>query len=122
PPAGARAGRARPPGRGRGGETASTAAYRSRTLPETRGRSFRPPFARGPSLGRLHLHEAVACRGVEVEVVDLLQLGDLLQALRPERRLPVEHVQDDPLEQIAEGEVVVLGQGLEDFDEALFHA
>src|SRR6185369_15492900 len=67
------------------------------------------------------LAQPVARLAVEVEPVDLLQAADPLQARLAERHLAVERVQDDAFEQVAEGDVVELGQSLEDFQEALFH-
>ena len=59
---------------------------------------------------------------IEVEVIDLLELSDLLQAGVAERSLPFEHVQHDSLEQVAEAHVVVLGQAFQDLEDALLDA
>lgn len=61
----------------------------------------------------------MAVAAVEIEAVDLLQIADLLQAGRAERRLSVEGVKDNSLEQIAQREVVIFGEPFEDFEEAL---
>jgi hypothetical protein len=55
----------------------------------------------------------VAGLGREVEAVDAFELRDPREALRAERHLALEGVQDDPFEQVAEREVVVLRDGLQ---------
>jgi len=57
---------------------------------------------------------------VEVQVIDLLELGDAPQRVVAEGGLAVEGVEDNALEQIAEGHVVVLGQRLQDLEAAVF--
>jgi hypothetical protein len=44
------------------------------------------------------LPHPMACRGVEVEAVDLPELGDLFERLAAERKLSFEDVEDDSLE------------------------
>jgi hypothetical protein len=59
---------------------------------------------------------------VEVEAVDLAQARDAREALLAERRLALEGVEDNALEEVAEGDVVELGEAFEDLEEALFEA
>ena len=56
---------------------------------------------------------------VEREPIHVLEPRDLRQRLRPERRLPLECVQHDALEEIAEGEVEILRESLQDLERAL---
>ena len=60
--------------------------------------------------------------GVEIAVVDLLQLGDALERRLAEGRLAVEGVQHDALDEIAERDLVVLGERLHDLEQALLQA
>jgi hypothetical protein len=64
----------------------------------------------------------VARRGVEVEVVDLPELADLAQRLGRKRRLALERVQHDALEQVAQSHVLVLGDGLEHLEDTALQA
>ena len=47
--------------------------------------------------------------------------GDAVR-LRAERRFPLEGMQDDSLEEIAEGDVVIFGEAFEDFENAFLDA
>lgn len=60
--------------------------------------------------------------GVEVEVVELLQVANPLERWAAERAFAVKGVKNDAFEEVAEGEVVVFGEGFEDFQNALLHA
>src|SRR5262245_30724864 len=79
------------------------------------------PRARGTS-ALPFLPQQVAGRGIEVQPVDLLQLRDLAARLLGKGELPVEGVQADPLEKIAERHVLQLGQRLQDLHDPLLHA
>lgn len=70
----------------------------------------------------LSLGQLVGIGAGEIEAVDLLQLDDLLPRLAPERRLPFEGVEHDSLQQVAQGDVVVFGQPLENLEQALLDA
>ena len=59
---------------------------------------------------------------VEVEGIDLLQLGDLADRIAAEGRLPLKGMKNDPLEQVAESHIVNLGQSLENLEDALLQA
>jgi len=64
----------------------------------------------------------VAGAGVQVEFVKLLQLANLFERCRAERRLAVEGVQHNAFQHVSERHVVILGKGLEHFENPLFHA
>ena len=51
-----------------------------------------------------------------------LQLADTLERWTAERRFAVEGVEHDAFEEVAEREVMVLGEGFEHLEDALFHA
>src|SRR5262245_47839175 len=74
------------------------------------------------SLARaFRLDQQVTVGGGEIELVHPTQRRDLLERVGPERRLALECVQDDALEQVAEREVVGGGHRLEDLEHALLH-
>ena len=60
---------------------------------------------------RLHaeLDQAMACRGVEIEVVELLEVSDALERGHAEGAFAIEGVEHDAFEEVAEREVMVLG-------------
>jgi hypothetical protein len=64
----------------------------------------------------------VAGRGSEIEVIELFEIADASERRRPKRALPFESVKDDALEEVAESEVMVLGEGFQYFEDALFHS
>lgn len=64
----------------------------------------------------------VAVGGAQRESIELFELLDFLQGFRGERGFAFEGVQDDAFEEVAEGHVLLLGDGFEDFEEALFDA
>ena len=49
------------------------------------------------------LDQAMACRGVEVEVIELLEIADALKRGRSKRAFAIEGVEDDAFEEVAEG-------------------
>lgn len=59
--------------------------------------------------------------GVEVEVVKLLEIADALERGRAEGAFAIEDMEDDAFKEVAEREVVILGEGFEYFKDALFH-
>src|SRR5208282_1417476 len=75
-------------------------------------------LSRGPAL---HLGQAVAGAGIEIEGVELLQVMNAFERFWLERSLAVEGVQHDAFEQVAQGHVVVLGESLKNFEEAFLH-
>jgi hypothetical protein len=64
----------------------------------------------------------VAVRGFEVHAVEGFELLDFFQRLRREGSFSFEGVEDDALEEIAEGDVFLFGDGFEDFEHAFFEA
>src|SRR5579864_3079559 len=68
------------------------------------------------------LAEPVARHGVEIQGIDLLQVADDAPALRTERGFAFEGVEDDSLEEVPEGDVVVFRQALQDLQDALLDA
>jgi hypothetical protein len=66
--------------------------------------------------------EVVAVAGGQVESVDLLEPLDDLHGGIVEGGLLLEGVQHDPLEQVAQRQVEVLGEPLEDLQQAALHA
>src|ERR1700683_112871 len=69
-----------------------------------------------------YLLQTVAGAGIEVKIVKPLQLLNAFERGCVKRRLAIEGMEDDALQQIAEGHVVVLGKGFQDFEQAFFHA
>jgi len=64
----------------------------------------------------------MARTGIQTEAIELLQFLDALQAVRIERALPLESVQDDAFQQIAERQIAVVGKGPQNLQNPLFHA
>src|ERR1700723_2316883 len=64
----------------------------------------------------------MAGAGVEIEVVELFQIANAFERGWAERGLAVEGVEDDAFEEVAEGHVVIFGEGFEDFEDSFFHA
>ena len=60
--------------------------------------------------------------GVEIEVVELLEISDALERGRSKRAFAIEGVEDDAFEEVAEGEVMVLGEGFQHLQDAFFHS
>src|SRR5712692_1294846 len=63
----------------------------------------------------------MACARIEVKTVKLLQLLYSLQRCLIEGTFAIEGVEHNALQEITEGEVVVLREGLQYFQQALFH-
>src|SRR5579863_9833529 len=85
-----------------------------------------PPTIRPQRLARrgsssFSLLQVVAVSGPERHAVERLELLDLFQCPLGERRLAFECVQDDSLQQVAEADVLLLGERLEHFQHALFN-
>jgi len=55
-------------------------------------------------------------------VVELFEVADTLERGRSEGAFAIKGVEDDALEEVAEGEVVVLGEGFQYFQDAFFHS
>src|SRR5690606_10798263 len=95
---------------------------RSRTTDRPRRKRSRcatePATRAGPCL----TGHPVRIRGGQVEPVEFLHRGDAFQRFGRERRLALEAVQHDALEQVAEGHVLVLGQRLEHLEHPLLDA
>ena len=66
--------------------------------------------------------QAVAGGGIEIEVIELLEGANALEGRAAEGAFPVESMEDDAFQQIAKREIVIFGEGFEDFENALFHA
>src|SRR5580692_10647156 len=64
----------------------------------------------------------MAIGGFECHAVEGFELLDLLQGLRGERGFAFESVEDDALDQVAQGHVLLLGDGFEDLEHAFFEA
>src|SRR5664279_2357070 len=64
----------------------------------------------------------MAVCGLESEAINFSKLFDLLQGRGRKRRLALKGVQHDSLQQIAEREVLQLGQSLEHLEQAFLHA
>ena len=59
--------------------------------------------------------------GIEIEIVKTLQLLNTLERGWAERRLPVESVKNDAFQEVAQRHVVILGESLQDFEQAFLH-
>src|SRR5690242_17850323 len=68
------------------------------------------------------LPQVVTVRRRQRESVDSLEVRDLLESFGAERQLILEGVEDDSLQQVAQAQIFQLGQGFQNFQEALFHA
>jgi len=71
---------------------------------------------------RADFDQLVTGGGVEVEVVELLEIADALERGRSEGAFAIKGVEDDTFEEVAEGEVMVLGEGFQYFQDAFFHS
>lgn len=58
---------------------------------------------------------------IKLQSIELFEFLNTLDRRRTERRFAVERVQYDSLKQIAEGEVVVFGEGFENFQKPFFN-
>ena len=70
----------------------------------------------------LRLLQAVTGARVQFQAIELLQLPDLVKGCLTKRGLAVERMQDDPLQQIPQGQVVVLAKGFKNLEQALFNS
>src|ERR1043165_6000547 len=77
----------------------------------------RRPAPRGGGIA-----QSVAGTCTKVEAIDALQLRDLLQRGRLERALPLEGVQHDAFDQVAERHIVELSQSLQHLEDPLLKA
>src|SRR5215831_12943391 len=59
-------------------------------------------------------------RGVQLEPVDSAELANPRDAIGPERRLAFERVKHDALDEVAEGDLVILGNGFQHLQDVLF--
>jgi len=57
---------------------------------------------------------------IEIESVELLQLSNLLQRRRTEGSFPIESMQHDALQDIAESHVVEFGERFENLQDSFF--
>jgi len=71
---------------------------------------------------RLDFLQAVAGARIQIEIVKTLQLLNSFERSLIEWRLPIESVQNDAFEQVAQRHVVILGEGLKNLEQALFDA
>src|SRR5438552_1954627 len=78
--------------------------------------------AASSALAMLPFPERVAVGGRQVEPVDPLEIGDLLERRLRERRLAFEHVEQHALEQIADRQVERLGEPFQDLQDPLLDA
>jgi hypothetical protein len=80
-----------------------------------------PGFTVGVArLGRADFDQAVAGRGIEIEVIELLEIANASERRRPKRAFSFENMKDDAFEEVAKGEVMVLGEGFQYLEDALF--
>src|SRR5260370_12153501 len=75
-----------------------------------------------PCFPTLDLGQAVAGAGIEIEGIELAQVLNALERGGAEGSFAVEGVQHNAFQQVAQGHVVVLGERLEHFEDAFFHA
>jgi hypothetical protein len=54
-------------------------------------------------------------------VIELLEIADALKRGRSKRAFAIEGVEDDAFEEVAEGEVMVLGEGLQHLEDTFLH-
>ncbi len=64
----------------------------------------------------------MAVGGAQGESVELFELLDFFEGVRGEGGFAFEGVEDDAFEEVAEGHILLLGDGFEDFEEAFFDA
>jgi hypothetical protein len=64
----------------------------------------------------------VAVRGFEGHAVERFELLDFFQGLRGEGSFAFKRVKDDPLEEIAKGDVFLFGDGFEDLEHTFFES
>ena len=54
-------------------------------------------------------------------MIELFEIADALERKAPKGAFALESMKDDAFEEVAEGEVVVLGKGLQNLEDAFFH-
>lgn len=54
-------------------------------------------------------------------MIELLEIADASERRGPKRAFSFENMKDDAFEEVAEGEVMVLGEGFQYLKDALFH-
>lgn len=59
--------------------------------------------------------------GIEIKVIELFEIADASERRWPKRAFSFENMKDDAFEKVAEGEVMVLGEGFQYLEDALFH-
>src|SRR5579859_1091813 len=64
----------------------------------------------------------MAGAGIQIEAIELLQFPDALQFGLMEGALSIEGMQNNAFQQVAESQIVIVGKGLQHFQEPLFHA
>src|SRR5580704_1255556 len=80
-------------------------------------------FSRGLACGAsFNLSQAVTGAADEIEGVELFQIANTRERFGAKRRLAIEGVEHDPFQQVAQRHIVIFGEGLENFEEALLHA
>ena len=72
-------------------------------------------------MGRTCFTEAVACAGVQIETIELLQVLDPAQTGLIKGTLSIKSMEDNTFEQITESHVVVFGKSLKYLQDSLFH-
>src|SRR5690242_19250447 len=68
------------------------------------------------------LHQAMARGRVQIKVIEALQFPDSLQAGFTERALAIEGMQHDALQQVTQGQIVVVGEGAQHLQKPFLHA
>jgi hypothetical protein len=63
----------------------------------------------------------MAYRGVKVEVVELLEIADTPERWWSESAFSIKSMKDNALEEVAEGEVMVLGEGFQHLQDTFLH-
>ena len=69
-----------------------------------------------------YFDQAMACRGVKVEVIELFEIADALERGRSKRAFSVKSMKDDALKEVTEGEVMVPSERFKYFQDAFFHS
>lgn len=65
--------------------------------------------------------QAMAGTRVQLQAIESLELFDLMERPLTKRGLAVKSVQNDPFQQVTQGQIVVRGKPLEHLEQALFH-
>src|SRR5579872_895417 len=67
------------------------------------------------------LFQSVTGARIQIQFVKFLQIPNLLQRCRTERRLPIERVQNNTLQHIAQSHIVIFRKRLEHLEDAFLH-